>query len=115
MGKGPCLLGANLTDPYGRARFRASSQTFCPQANTLLAGDLLLAALFNAAMACFLRCLNWSTCVLAAGLSEFDVWSGLLRVLDHEVRGLGRGRWSNFGRYCGSAWPGEASWPNHAD
>src|SRR5216683_291918 len=68
MGKGPCLL---------RARFRASSQTFCPWANTLLAGDLLLATLFSAAMACFLRCLNWSTRVFAAGLSEFEVWSGV--------------------------------------
>src|SRR6266853_1503806 len=77
MGKGPCLLGANLTDPYGRARFWASSQTFCPQANTLLAGDLLLAALFSATMACFLRCLNWSTRVLAVGLSEVEVWSGV--------------------------------------
>src|SRR6266851_8450700 len=76
MEKGPCLLGANFTDPYGRARFRASSQTFCPQANTLLAGDLLLSALFSAAMACFLRCLNWSTRVLAAGLSELEIWSG---------------------------------------
>src|SRR6266851_5878801 len=77
MGKGPCLRGASLTDPYGRARFLASSQTFCPQVNTFLAGVLLLAVLFSAAMACFLRCLSWSTRVLAAGLSEFEVWSGV--------------------------------------
>src|SRR6266851_4525295 len=77
MGKGPWRLGASLADPYGRARLRASSQTFCPWANTFLAGDLPLAALFSAAMVCFLRCLNWSTRALAAGLSEFKVWSGV--------------------------------------
>ena len=43
----------------------------------MLAGDLLLAALFSAVMACFLRCLSWSTHVLAAGLSELEVWSGV--------------------------------------
>src|SRR6266853_118693 len=77
MEKGPCLLGANFTDPYGRARFRASSQTFWPWVNTLLAGDLLLATLFSAAMACFLRCLSWSTRSFAVGLSEFEVCSGV--------------------------------------
>src|SRR5216683_4445354 len=81
MVKGPCLFGANLTDPWGRARFRASSQTFCPWVNTSLAGDLPLAALFSAAMACFLRCLNWSTRALAAGLSELELWSGVVTVL----------------------------------
>ena len=77
MEKGLCLLGANLTDPYGKAKFRASSQTFCPWLNTFLAGVLPLADLFSAAMACFLRCLNWSTRALAAGLSEFELWSGV--------------------------------------
>src|SRR6266851_3048651 len=77
MEKGPCLLGANLADPYGRARFQASSQTFCPCLNTFLAGDLPLAVLLSAAIACFLRCLNWSTRVLAAGLSEAELWSGV--------------------------------------
>src|SRR6266851_5422224 len=77
MVKGPCLLGANLTDPWGKARFWASSQTFCLCLNTSLAGDLLLAVLFSAAMACFLRCLNWSTRALAAGLSELELWSGV--------------------------------------
>src|SRR6266851_2670366 len=77
MGKGPCLLGASFTDPYGRARFLASSQTFCPCLNTSMAGDLLLAALFSAVVACFLHCLNWSTHDLATGLSEFDIWSGV--------------------------------------
>src|SRR5216683_2476655 len=77
MGKGPCLRGANFTDPYGRARFLASSQTFCPRLNTFLAGELLLAVLLSAAMACFLRCLNWSTRALAAGLSEVETWSGV--------------------------------------
>src|SRR5216683_1401428 len=77
MGKGPCLLRASLADPYGRARFRASSQTFCPRENTFSAGVLLLADLFSAAMACFLRCLNWSTRALAAGLLELELWSGV--------------------------------------
>src|SRR5216683_6335777 len=77
MEKGPCLLGASLADPYGRARFRASSQTFCPWLNTFLVGVLPLAVLFSAAMACFLRCLNWSTRALAAGLSELKLWSGV--------------------------------------
>src|SRR6266853_6790774 len=77
MEKGPCLLGASLTDPYGKARFRASSQTFCPCLNTFPAGVLLLADLFSAAIACFLRCLSWSTRALAAGLSEFELCSGV--------------------------------------
>ncbi|SRR6266851_7986640 len=77
MGKGPCLLGASFTDPYGRARFLASSQTFCPCLNTSVAGDLLLAAPFSATVACLLCCLSWSTRDLARGLSEFDVWSGV--------------------------------------
>src|SRR6266851_8609139 len=77
MGKGPCLLGASFTDPYGRARFLASSQTFCPCSNTFLAGELLLAVLLSAAMACFLCCLKWSTRALAAGLSEVETWSGV--------------------------------------
>src|SRR6267154_737220 len=78
MGKGLCLLGASFTDPYSKARFLALSQTFCPCLNTSMAGDLLLAALFSAAVACFLRCLNWSSRDLATGLSEFDVWSGVI-------------------------------------
>src|SRR6266851_7021461 len=77
MGKGPCLLGASLADPYGRARFRASSQTFCPCLNTFSAGELLLANLLSAVIACFLRCLNWSTRALAAGLSEVELCSGV--------------------------------------
>src|SRR6266851_7106534 len=77
MGKGPCLLGASFTDPYSRARFLASSQTFCPHLNMSAAGDLLLAALFSAAVTCLLRCLSWSTREFATGLSEFDVWSGV--------------------------------------
>src|SRR6266851_6988803 len=77
MGKGPCLFGASFTEPYGRARFLASSQTFCPCLNTFLAGDLLLAVLLSAVMACFLRCLKWSTRAFAAGLSEVEIWSGV--------------------------------------
>src|SRR6266853_542389 len=77
MGKGLCLLGASFTDPYGRARFLASSRTFCPCLNTSVMGHLLLAAPFSAAVACLLRCLSWSTHDLARGLSEFDVWSGV--------------------------------------
>src|SRR5713101_842107 len=77
MGKGPCLLGASFTEPYGRARFLASSQTFCPRLNTFLAGELRFAVLLSAAMACFLRCLNWSSRALAAGLSEVETWSGV--------------------------------------
>src|SRR6266851_10377726 len=77
MEKGPCRLGASFIDPYGRARFLASSQTFCLCLNTFLAGDLLLAVLLSAAIACFLRCLNWSTHALAAGLSEVELWSGV--------------------------------------
>src|SRR6266851_1345088 len=78
MGKGPCLLGASFTNPYSRARFLALSQTFCPHLNMSVAGDLLLAALFSAAVACLLRCLSWSTRDLATGLSEFDIWSGVI-------------------------------------
>src|SRR5216683_8060357 len=77
MGKGPCLLGASFTDPYGRARFLSSSQTFCPCLNTFLAGNLLLAVLFSAVIACFLRCLNCSTRALAVGLSEAELGSGV--------------------------------------
>src|SRR6267154_2511658 len=77
MEKGPCRLGASFIDPYGRARFLASSQTFCPCWNTFSAGDLLLAVLLSAAIACFLRCLKWSTRALAAGLSEGETWSGV--------------------------------------
>src|SRR5216683_6496076 len=77
MEKGPCHLGASFTDLYGKARFLASSQTFCLCLNTSLVGVLLLAALFSAVVACFLRCLNWLTCDLATGLSECDVWSGV--------------------------------------
>src|SRR6266851_1021645 len=77
MGKGPCLLGASLADPYGRARLRASSQTFCPSANTFSAGELLLADLLSAAIACFLHCLNWLTRAFAAGLSEVELCSGV--------------------------------------
>src|SRR6266851_8919397 len=77
MEKGPCLLGASFTDPCGRARFLASSQTFCPCLNTFLAGVLRFAVLLSAAMACFLRCLNRSTRALAAGLSEVETWSGV--------------------------------------
>src|SRR5216683_7238992 len=75
MGKGPCLLGASLADPYGRARFWASSQTFCLSLNTFLAGELLLADLLSAAIACFLRCLSWSTRAFAVGLSEVELCS----------------------------------------
>src|SRR6266851_1497657 len=77
MGKGPWHFGASFTDPYGRARFLASSQTFCPCLNMSVAGVLLLAAPFSAAVACFLHCLNWSTRDLAMGLSECKVWSGI--------------------------------------
>src|SRR6266853_1156013 len=77
MEKGPCLLGASFTNLYGKARFLASSQTFCLCLNTSAAGDLLLAVPFNAAVACFLRCLNWSTRDLAIGFSEFTIWSGV--------------------------------------
>src|SRR6266853_3211503 len=77
MGKGLYLLRASLTDPWGRARFLASSQTFCPWLNTFLTGDLLLADLFSAAIACFLRCLSWSTRALAVGLSELELCSGV--------------------------------------
>src|SRR6266851_9824981 len=77
MEKGPCRLGASLTDPYGRARLRALSQTFCPWLNMFLAGDLPLAALFSAAMACALRFLSWSTRAHAAGFSEGEMWSGV--------------------------------------
>src|SRR6266851_2035703 len=78
MGKGPWHFGASFTDPYGRARFLALSQTFCPYLNMSVAGVLLLAALFSAAVTCFLHCLNWSTRDLAAGLSECEVWSGVI-------------------------------------
>src|SRR5216683_104170 len=77
MEKGPCRLGASFTDPYGRARFLASSQTFCLLLNMSKAGVLLLATLFSAAVACFLRCLNWSTRNLATGLLECEVWLGV--------------------------------------
>src|SRR5216683_2330422 len=77
MEKGPCLLGASLVDPYGRARFWASSQTFCPWLNTFSAGELLLADLLSAAIACFLHCLNWSTRAGAAGLSDIKLCSGV--------------------------------------
>ncbi len=73
IGKGPCHCGASFTDPYGKARFLASSQTFCPCLNMFMVGDLLLAALFSAAVACFLRCLSWSTHDSTVGLLEFIV------------------------------------------
>ena len=74
--KGLWRLGASFTDLYGRARFLASSQTFCLCLNTSLVGVLLLAALFSAVVACFLRCLNWSTRDPATGLLEREVWLG---------------------------------------
>src|SRR5216683_2089982 len=37
---------------------------------------------------------------------------GLLQVPGRGVSGSGRGQWSNFGRYCGSAWLRGASWPS---
>ena len=70
IAKGPCCLGASLTDPYSRARFLALSHTFCLCLNMLAVGDLLLAALFNATVAYFLCCLNWLTLNSTVGLSE---------------------------------------------
>jgi hypothetical protein len=51
MRKGPCLLGANLTVPYGNAKFLASSQTICPCFHLASGAGFLLAVLFRASMA----------------------------------------------------------------
>ncbi len=76
--KGLWCLGASFTDPYGRARFLASSYTFCLCWNMFVEGDLLLAAALRAFVTCILCCLNWLTLNSMVGLSVPIDWSGVI-------------------------------------